>query len=83
MTDGGTGRLRLPNLGWNLADLPLAAKSFIATAILVVIGGILAPSTVNSAAILSTLPYFAILAVPSISLWPTAAMVPPTWASPS
>ena len=30
------------------------------------IGGIAAPSTVNSAAILSTLPYFAILAVASI-----------------
>ncbi|HXE15884.1 MAG TPA: ABC transporter permease [Stellaceae bacterium] len=66
MTDGGTGRLRLPSLGWNFSDLPLAAKSFIATAILVAIGGVLAPSTVNAAAILSTLPYFAILAVPSI-----------------
>ncbi len=65
MTDGGTGRLRLPSLG-DLADLPLAAKSFIATVVLVVIGAILAPSTVNSAAILSTLPYFAILAMPSI-----------------
>jgi ribose/xylose/arabinose/galactoside ABC-type transport system permease subunit len=59
-------RLRMPGVGKNLADLPLAAKSFIATAILVVIGTIAAPSTVNSAAILSTLPYFAILAVPSI-----------------
>ncbi len=59
-------RLRLPRLGWNFADLPLAAKSFIATAVLVIIGSFLAPSTINSAAILSTLPYFAILAVPSI-----------------
>ena len=41
-------------------------KAFVATALLVLIGGIAAPSTVNSAAILSTLPYFAILAVASI-----------------
>jgi ribose transport system permease protein len=50
----------------DLTELPLALKSFIATAVLVVIGGIAAPSTVTSAAILSTLPYFAILAVASI-----------------
>lgn len=50
----------------DLADLPLAAKSFVATAVLVIIGSILAPSTINSAAVLSTLPYFAILAMPSI-----------------
>ena len=50
----------------DLTDLPLAAKAFVATALLVLIGGIAAPSTVNSAAILSTLPYFAILAVASI-----------------
>lgn len=49
-----------------MANLPLAAKSFIATVVLVIIGSILAPSTINSAAILSTLPYFAILAMPSI-----------------
>jgi len=51
---------------WDLANLPLAAKSFFATAVLVIIGSVLAPSTINSAAILSTLPYFAILAMPSI-----------------
>jgi ribose transport system permease protein len=45
---------------------PLATKALVATALLVLIGGIAAPSTVNSAAILSTLPYFAILAVASI-----------------
>jgi ribose transport system permease protein len=50
----------------DLANLPLATKSFIATAVLVIIGSLLAPSTINSAAILSTLPYFAILAMPSI-----------------
>jgi ribose/xylose/arabinose/galactoside ABC-type transport system permease subunit len=49
-----------------LTDLPLAAKAILATAVLVVIGAIAAPSTINSAAILSTLPYFAILAIPSI-----------------
>jgi ribose transport system permease protein len=52
--------------GRDLTALPLPAKSFIATALLVLIGGIAAPSTVTSAAILSTLPYFAILAVASI-----------------
>jgi ribose/xylose/arabinose/galactoside ABC-type transport system permease subunit len=66
MPDEATPRPRVTGFSWDLADLPLAAKSFIATALLVAIGAILAPSTVNAAAILSTLPYFAILAVPSI-----------------
>jgi ribose/xylose/arabinose/galactoside ABC-type transport system permease subunit len=56
----------MPHISWNIADWPLAAKSLLATVVLVVLGGIAAPSTVNSAAILSTLPYFAILALPSI-----------------
>lgn len=59
-------RLRMPSFGQNFSELPLAARSFLATALLVLIGGIAAPSTVNSAAILSTLPYFAILAVAAI-----------------
>jgi ribose transport system permease protein len=59
-------QLQLPRLADAVADLPLAAKAILATALLVVIGGIAAPSTISSAAILSTLPYFAILAVPSI-----------------
>src|SRR5580658_7757945 len=59
-------RLRMPGLGMDLTELPLAAKAFIATAILVLIGGIAAPSTISTAAILSTLPYFAILAVASV-----------------
>ena len=59
-------RLRLPQLGFDLTELPLPAKAFIATAVLVLIGGIAAPSTISVAAILSTLPYFAILAVASI-----------------
>ena len=66
MADGRTLRLRLPRLGKDLTEFPLPVKAFIATAVLVLIGGIAAPSTVNSAAILSTLPYFAILAVASI-----------------
>jgi len=57
--------LRVPWLSRELTE-PLAAKAFIATALLVLIGGIAAPSTVNSAAILSTLPYFTILAMASI-----------------
>jgi len=56
----------MPRLGVDLTELPLAAKAFIATAVLVLIGGIAAPSTISTAAILSTLPYFAILAVASI-----------------
>jgi ribose transport system permease protein len=66
MADERTSRLRLPALGMDLTELPLAAKAFIATVILVLIGGIAAPSTISTAAILSTLPYFAILAVASI-----------------
>jgi ribose/xylose/arabinose/galactoside ABC-type transport system permease subunit len=58
--------LQTPRFGKDLTELPLAGKAFIATVLLVLIGGIAAPSTVNSAAILSTLPYFAILAVASI-----------------
>jgi ribose transport system permease protein len=66
MADDWTFRLRMPRLGRDLTELPLALKAFVATALLILIGGIAAPSTVNSAAILSTLPYFAILAVASI-----------------
>src|SRR3974390_3268822 len=61
-----TNRLRLPALTMDLSQLPLAAKAFIATALLVAIGGIAAPSPGSPAAVLSTLPYFAILAVASI-----------------
>ncbi len=58
--------LRVPWPSRDLTDLSLGTKAFVATALLVLVGGIAAPSTVNSAAILSTLPYFAILAVASI-----------------
>jgi ribose transport system permease protein len=65
MADDRTFRLRMPT--WQgFERVPLSLKAFVATALLVLIGGIAAPSTVNSAAILSTLPYFAILAVASI-----------------
>src|SRR5579863_3992950 len=58
--------LRVPWPSRDLPELPLAGKAFVATALLVLIGGIAAPSTISVAAILSTLPYFAILAVASI-----------------
>jgi len=58
--------LRVPWPSRDLTELSLPAKAIIATALLVLIGGIAAPSTVTPAAILSTLPYFAILAVASI-----------------
>jgi ribose transport system permease protein len=66
MADDRMTRLRFPWASLDLTELPLAPKAFAATALLVLIGGIAAPSTVNSAAILSTLPYFAILAVASV-----------------
>ncbi len=66
MADESTIRLRLPRFGRDLTELPLGLKAFAATALLVLVGGIAAPSTVNSAAILSTLPYFTILAMASI-----------------
>ena len=55
-----------PHLARDLRQSPLPLRAFMVTAVLVVIGGFAAPSTVSSAAILSTLPYFAILAVASI-----------------
>jgi ribose transport system permease protein len=66
MAEQSSIRLRVPRLGKDLTELPLAAKALIATAVLVLIGGIAAPSTISAPAILSTLPYFAILAVASI-----------------
>lgn len=66
MAEQSSIRLRVPRLGKDLTELPLAAKALIATAVLVLIGGIAAPSTISVPAILSTLPYFAILAVASI-----------------
>src|SRR6202167_2633470 len=66
MTEQNSIRLRVPGLGKDLTELPLAARALIATAVLVLVGGIAAPSTVSVAAILSTLPYFAILAVAAI-----------------
>ena len=67
MADEGTLRLRMPRFGKDLSDYPLPVKALVAAAILVLIGGIAAPSAVTPAAILSTLPYFAILAVASMA----------------
>src|SRR3974390_176620 len=66
MADERISRLRMPGLGLGLTELPLAAKGLLPTPPLVLIGGFAAPSTISTAAILSTLPYFAILAVASI-----------------
>jgi ribose transport system permease protein len=66
MADARIFRLRMARPSKDLSEYPLALKSLVATALLVLIGGIAAPSTINAAAILSTLPYFAILAVASI-----------------
>ena len=46
--------------------LPQASKAALAAAILLIFGGLLAPSTVSAAAILTMLPFVAILAIASI-----------------
>jgi ribose/xylose/arabinose/galactoside ABC-type transport system permease subunit len=66
MADDRMLRLRIPRFGKDLSEYPLPVKALVAAAVLVLVGGIAAPSTVTPAAILSTLPYFAILAVASI-----------------
>jgi ribose transport system permease protein len=66
MADDRTLRLRIPRFGKDLSEYPLSVKALAAAVLLVLVGGIAAPSTVTPAAILSTLPYFAILAVASI-----------------
>jgi hypothetical protein len=52
MADERTNRLRMPTFGIDLSELPLAAKAFVAAAILVLIGAIVAPSTISTAGIL-------------------------------
>jgi ribose transport system permease protein len=59
-------RLRLPGFGRDGAEVPLAVKAVIATVLLLVIGGLAAPSTVSASAVLSMLPFFSILAIASI-----------------
>ena len=66
MTEQNSIRLRVPGLGKDLTELPLAARALIATAVLVLVGGIAAPSTVSVAAILSTLPSAGVGALPVI-----------------
>lgn len=65
--DGRDGlRIRLPSIRRNGQPLSLAAKAFIATALLILFGGLVAPSTVSATAIMTMLPFAAILAVASI-----------------
>ena len=59
-------RIRLPVIGWNDTEASLASRAAIATVLLLIIGGLAAPSTVSASAFLSMLPFFAILAVASI-----------------
>ena len=56
-------RLRFPGI----AALPSrVTKATLATTVLIVVGGVIAPSTVSLSAIMSMLPFFAVLAVASI-----------------
>jgi ribose/xylose/arabinose/galactoside ABC-type transport system permease subunit len=56
-------RLRFPDIG----RLPArVTKAALATIILIALGGVIAPSTVSLSAIMSMLPFFAVLAVASI-----------------
>ncbi len=59
-------RFRLPGFGRDGQEASLAAKAVIATVLLLIIGGIAAPSTVSASAILSMLPFFSILAIAAI-----------------
>ncbi len=59
-------RIRLPGIRRNGQPLSLAAKASIATALLILFGGLVAPSTVSGTAIITMLPFAAILAVASI-----------------
>src|SRR5262245_32722409 len=64
-TDGEqpSRRLRFPGI----EALPSrVTKAALATIILIVLGGLIAPSTVSLSAIMSMLPFFAVLAVASI-----------------
>lgn len=57
---------RLPGIGKNGASLSHVAKAALAAAVLIVLGGLIAPSTVSMSAVMSMLPFFAVLAVASI-----------------
>ncbi len=59
-------RLRIPGITRSGAPLSQVAKAVLATAILLVLGGLLAPSTVSPEAIRSVAPFFAVLAVAAI-----------------
>ncbi len=59
-------RIRLPVIGRNGTEASLATRAAVATVLLLIIGGIGAPSTVSLSAVLSMLPFIAILAVASM-----------------
>jgi ribose/xylose/arabinose/galactoside ABC-type transport system permease subunit len=59
-------RLQIPGITKRGAPLSQAAKAVLATAILLILGGLAAPSTVSPGAIRSLAPFFAVLAVAAI-----------------
>ena len=59
-------RLRIPGITKGAAPLSQVAKAVLATVILLILGGVLAPSTVSPGAITSLAPFFAVLAVAAI-----------------
>jgi ribose transport system ATP-binding protein len=66
--DKELGRLRLALVRFGLRPRPVsqASKAGIAVVLLLILGGLLAPSTVSAGAILTMLPFVAILAVAAI-----------------
>ncbi len=65
-TPPSSSLLRLLGLGEDGRRVSHVTKSVFATAVLLVLGGLIAPSTVSSGAIMTMLPFVAILAVASI-----------------
>jgi ribose transport system permease protein len=59
-------RLQIPGITTRGAPLSQVAKAVLATAILLIVGGLLSPSTVSPGAIRSLAPFFAVLAVAAI-----------------
>ena len=67
LNSGASGkRFRLPGFGGDGSEMSLTVKAVAATILLLVIGGIAAPSTVSASAILSMLPFIAILAIAAV-----------------
>lgn len=59
-------RLQIPGITKRGAPLSQVAKAVLATSVLLLLGGLLAPSTVSPEAIRSVAPFFAVLAVAAI-----------------